>query len=117
MSTLKERVDSFQKAVYDATRASGWDRSNSNSLPEELMHIQSELSEAFEEWRLKHDCLIYTKPEDGLKPYGVPIEFADVLIGLFYNAERMGFSLWDALEIKVAYNSTRDYGLEGRQLH
>jgi hypothetical protein len=51
------------------------------------------------------------------KPTGVPIEFADVLIGLFYNAELHDFDLLDAVEIKHQFNLKRSYIDEGRQLH
>jgi hypothetical protein len=51
------------------------------------------------------------------KPTGVPIELADVLIGMFYIAERFGFDLLGATEIKHRYNLFRSYEAEGRRLH
>lgn len=51
------------------------------------------------------------------KPTGIPAEFGDVLIGMAYNAELHGFSLFGATEIKHLYNLTRSYPAEGRQLH
>lgn len=105
----------IQKDIFDECRAAGWDPLDRNSLAEEIAHLHDELSEAFRALRKYHDCGIYYD-EDG-KPQGVPIEFADVLIGLFYNAQREGFDMWEALDIKRQWNLTRDYRAEDRQLH
>lgn len=104
-----------QRELYDECVSAGWDRTQSNSFPEEIAHLHEEVSEAFRAFRLTHDFRTWI---DGTgKPQGVPIELADVLIGLFYNAELHGFDLWEAVQIKHEYNLTRDYMNEGRQLH
>lgn len=108
--------DALQREIFDETRAMGWDPHDQNSLSEELMHIVSEVAEAFEEIRLGYTTMEIRYDLDG-KPHGVPIELADILIGLFYNAEREGFSLWDALYVKRKWNRERRYDTEGRQLH
>lgn len=116
--TKREFGDQFrrvQRATYDECREANWDPDDKNSLSEELMHIVAEITEAFEQWRLHHRAVIAYEP-DG-KPTGIPIEFADALIGLLYNAQRMGFDLWEALEIKREWNRKRDYVAEGRQLN
>ena len=112
---LKEAMDHLQKVVYKACRDSNWDPNDRNSFPEELTHLHAELSEAFEEWRMYHHCQTYYR-EDG-KPEGVPAEFGDLFIGMLYNAERMGFSLFDGLILKLDWQAQRDYVEEGRQLH
>lgn len=106
----------LQHEVFAETKACGWDPTDMNSLTEELMHMVAELAEAFEHCRLSPDSTLITYEEDG-KPRGVPVEFADVLIGLLFNAEREGFDLFTALEVKRAWNRARDYNAEGRQLH
>jgi len=105
---------SLQRRLFDECETVHWDPDKRNTLAEEIAHLHEEVSEAFREWRLHKDCEI--RYVDG-KPTGVPIEFADVLIGLFYNAELHGFDLLEAVEIKHRYNLTRDYVAEGRQLH
>jgi hypothetical protein len=105
----------LQLELYRETRDCGWEPLLANSLPEELMHLVAEITEAFEDWRRNKHCEIWY--EDSGKPRGIPIEFADVLIGLFYNAEAQGFDLFEALEIKRQWNLGRRYDIEGRQLH
>jgi NTP pyrophosphatase (non-canonical NTP hydrolase) len=101
-------------AMEEAERAH-WDDNLWNSFPEELAHLMAEVSEAFEAWRLYKDFDIHYDP-DGT-PQGVPIEFADVLFGLFYNVGLHGIDMSEALEVKHAFNMGRDYRTEGRQLH
>lgn len=105
----------LQRLLYEECDRAGWDPGRRNTLAEELAHIHEEVSEAFRAWRLYHDTDIHF--DDDGKPQGVPIEFADVIIGLFYNAELHGFDLLEALLVKHRYNQTRDYIAEGRQLH
>jgi hypothetical protein len=112
----RDLLDRLQAVAYTETRESGWDPHDLNSLTEELMHIISEVTEVFEEIRRDpRHFPIYYDP-DG-RPHGVPIEFADVFIGLLYNAERHGFSLATALQIKMGWNRERRYDYEARQLH
>lgn len=92
-----------------------WDDKRRLSFAEELMHLMAEVAEAFEAWRLYKDFDIHYDSE-GI-PQGVPIEFADILLGLFYNVGLHHIDMTEALLIKHAYNTTRDYRAEGRQLH
>lgn len=103
----------LQRRLYEGEAASGW--TPDNSFAEECAHLHEEVSEAFRAWRLRKDAEVWF--DDDGKPQGVPIELADVLIGLFYNAEVLGFDLLEAVEIKHAFNVNRDYQAEGRQLH
>lgn len=105
----------YQRRLYDECVTAGWDAAKRNTFAEEIAHLHEELSEAFRAWRLNKDFRIAYR-EDG-KPEGIPIELADVLIGLFYNAELHGFDLFAAVEEKHQYNLTRNYQAEGRQLH
>jgi hypothetical protein len=105
----------LQRRLYDECITAGWDATDSNTFAEECAHLHEEVSEAFRAWRLYRDGEIHF--DEFGRPEGVPIELADVLIGLFYNAERMGFDLLEAVEVKHRFNLTRDYMAEGRQLH
>jgi NTP pyrophosphatase (non-canonical NTP hydrolase) len=99
-----------QRELFQACRDAQWDPDDKNTFAEEIAHLHEEVSEAFQAFRQYGDAKMgYT--DDG-KP-----EFADVLIGLYYNAERMGFDLDTAVEIKMRYNRQRNYVKEGRQLH
>jgi NTP pyrophosphatase (non-canonical NTP hydrolase) len=101
-------------AMAEAEKAH-WDDPLWNSFAEELAHIMAEVAEAFEAWRLYKDFNIHYD-EYGV-PQGVPIEFADVLLGLFYNVGLHQVDMAHALDVKHLYNMTRDYREEGRQLH
>lgn len=105
----------YQRRLFEECRTAGWDPDLKNTFPEEIAHLHEELSEAFRAFRRNKDFRI-TVDSNG-KPQGVPIELADVLIGLFYNAELHGFDLFAAVEQKHQYNLTRNYIKEGRQLH
>lgn len=105
----------LQRRLFDECETAGWDPDKQNSFAEEIAHLHEEVSEAFREYRRYKNFEVRYQP-DG-KPVGIPIEFADVLIGLFYNAELHGFDLLEAVEIKHRFNLTRSYQAEGRRLH
>lgn len=137
----------FQKQCFDECETAGWDPEKKNSFAEEIAHLHEEVSEAFRAFRNYHDCGVYyvcikcgrtvvmvtDRVQHPLsrhhyspvgndcwgdfKPEGIPIEFADVLIGLFYNAQLHGFDLFEAVSIKHTWNLQRSYEKEGRRLH
>lgn len=109
-------MSDLQKRLFDECETARWDPDKTKTFGDEIAHLHEEVSEAFRAYRLRHDPAAIWIDEDG-KPQGVPIEFADVLIGLFYNAELHGFDLLAAVDQKHAYNLNRDYGAEGRRLH
>lgn len=108
----------LQRRLYDGEKLAGWDPDNANTFAEEIAHLHEEVSEAFRAWRSTKSAVItYADRHDDAKPEGVPVEFADVLIGMFYIAERWGFDLLEAVEIKHQWNLKRSYAAEGRRLH
>ncbi|GAC1391349.1 MAG: hypothetical protein NVSMB46_03540 [Candidatus Saccharimonadales bacterium] len=117
MSELNPEITSgsYQSRLYEECRSAGWDPELRNTFAEEIAHLHEELSEAFRALRQYHDYEIHY--DDNGKPQGIPIELADVMIGLFYNAELHDFDLFNEVEIKHRYNLTRNYVTEGRQLH
>jgi hypothetical protein len=104
-----------QTELFDECETAGWDPDKANTFAEECAHLHEEISEAFREWRLHKDFEV--RYEVSGRPTGIPVELADVLIGLFYNAELHGFDLWEAVAIKHRWNLARSYPGEGRQLH
>jgi hypothetical protein len=80
-----------------------------------LMLIVSEAAEAFEHLRNLRpgepiDQIIY----DGLKPDGVPIEMADIVIRVMDFCETYNINLAKMMRIKMRYNESRPYK-HGRQ--
>lgn len=108
-------MDQLQKECFEECEIAGWDPDRKISFAEEIAHIHSEISEAFEAYRKYHDFEIHYR-EDG-KPEGVLVEFADAMIGMFYNAELNKQDLLEALEEKHQWNLKRSYEKEGRKLH
>jgi NTP pyrophosphatase (non-canonical NTP hydrolase) len=113
--TTPKHLRDYQRRLYEECVAAGWDSTGQNSFPEECAHLHEEISEAFRAFRARKS--FDTWIDNAGKPQGIPAELADVLIGLFYNAELHGFDLWEAVEQKRKYNRTRNYIAEGRQLH
>lgn len=121
-----------------ATAASkGWHMLN-KSVGEDIALMHSELSEALEAYRdgLGVNKVYVTEPaaigmfagtklvpynpdnplHAKLKPEGVPIELADVLIRVFDFCYRHGIDIQQALELKHAYNATRPHLHGGKKL-
>lgn len=90
-----------------------------SKLPERLMLMVSELAEALEEHRTKHppDFVYwvdgnktgeYTPGTDpSVKPEGIPVEIADVIIRAADFCGRYGIDLERAIRLKQAHNETR----------
>jgi hypothetical protein len=111
----QHHFSTLQDQCWEECERAGWDPKKRNSFGDETAHLHEEVSEAFRAYRKTHGFEI-TYDEDG-KPQGVPIEHADVLIGLFYNAELNGYDLLEAVRIKHEYNLQRSYEAEGRRIH
>jgi NTP pyrophosphatase (non-canonical NTP hydrolase) len=108
MKTITEMTDEIRAVNV----AKGW-REKTNSVPEYIALLHSELSEALEAWRTwKLDDA--TAP--GGKPEGVGSEMADVLIRLLDTCDVLGIDLDAEYERKIAYNRTRAYKHGGREI-
>ena len=79
-------------------------------IPEKLMLIVSELSEALEEHRGgRAPTHTYFNPEKPTKPEGIPSELADVMIRVADLAGAFGIDLESAIRAKMAYNASRPH--------
>lgn len=87
------------------------------SIPELLVLVHSELSEALEEHRNgREPTEIYFNPEKPDKPEGIPIEIADAVIRLADLCGQFRIDLAEAIRIKQAYNATRPFKHGGKVL-
>ncbi len=134
--TIKQLVaDSYQNA-----KDKGWhDPGMEKSVGDDIALMHSELSEALEDFREGRGVReVYYQYKSGgivvsvsaleaeemkergdttsLKPCGIPIELADVLIRIFDFAGKHGVDLEAAVEKKMAYNATRPHRHGGKKL-
>ena len=129
MATLNELRDE----AHNTARAKGW-WDEERTFGDLIALCHSELSEALEEYRnsmgitdirftgtLSHVESLVAKPEEravyedynlltgrAIKPLGIPIELADVLIRVFDMAGFYGIDLDEAVKLKLDYNKTRE---------
>lgn len=103
-------LDAIQKVIQKVNEEHGWNEKEIH-VPEALALIHSEISEALEEYRKDPKMPEYYA---GAKPEGFAIELADAAIRMLHLAERLGFSLGEAIAEKVAYNDTRPYRHGGK---
>jgi NTP pyrophosphatase (non-canonical NTP hydrolase) len=111
--------------VYAWCETKGWEPDWNRRFGEEMALVHSEVSEALEAYRLVGCAAFYNDLEGfrtpgdappGVKPEGVPSEFADILIRLLHYAHVHGIDLEAEYERKMAYNRTRVWKHGGRAL-
>jgi NTP pyrophosphatase (non-canonical NTP hydrolase) len=102
------------------------------TIGEEIALMHSELSEALEEHRAGRlpdaffyslkDGRVFDRPEDAgldrldLKPCGIPVELADVLIRVFDFCGKHKIDLARAVREKMIYNDKRPFRHGGKKL-
>lgn len=100
-----------QKAVHQTAVEHGWWEGGEPNIPEKLMLIVSEVSEALEEYRSGRGYQeIYAVDgpyELGDKPEGFGIELADAVIRILDLCEYLEIDLEEAIATKNYYNRTR----------
>lgn len=110
MKTLNELA---AEAHANAVSKGWWDEDR--SFGEIIALIHSEVSEALEFYREGHQPneLLWTGIS-GLKPDGIPAEFADIIIRIFDAAGKYNIDLDRAVEMKMLYNATRPHKHGGK---
>jgi NTP pyrophosphatase (non-canonical NTP hydrolase) len=107
-------LDELCKAAHGASRKAGWwaktHRKDFGLIPEKLLMVHSEISEAVEEYRDGHMCVWF----DNGKPEGVPVEIADAIIRLADICGALGYDIEDVIQRKMAFNATRGHRHNGK---
>ena len=121
-----ERIDSMTiadliRGAHQTAVEKGW-WENDRPFSEGIALMHSELSEALEEWR-KHGMdsqamiypyTVFSEPAGAVKPEGVAVELADVLIRIGDWCGKHNIPLEEALRAKMAYNKTRPHRHGGK---
>ena len=100
--------------AYEIAKAKGF-HSPSPSFPETVALIHSEASEALEAYRNQESWSMRVEDED-MKPEGVVVELADIIIRVCDTAARHKLDLEMAIKAKMIYNETRPIKHGGKLL-
>jgi NTP pyrophosphatase (non-canonical NTP hydrolase) len=114
---MSDTLRQLQAEAWEINEAHGFhDGIDARSFVEKLALIHSEVSEALEEWRAGHAFTeVYYGGVDHLKPEGIPIELADVVIRVLDLAAIYDIDLEDAVLTKMAFNRGRPFRHGGKK--
>jgi NTP pyrophosphatase (non-canonical NTP hydrolase) len=100
-------LDYMQQNAHENSKVHGfWDENQ--DIPTRLMLIVTEVAEAMEEYREDGGDIKRTRFREDGKPEGFPSELADIIIRVGDLAEFLGISLSKEIELKHAFNQTRE---------
>jgi len=106
-------ISEYMTEAHATAVEKGWWQDGDRNFGEQIALMHSELSEALEHYReygLDPKFMMFDDGDfDPVKPDGIAVEFADLLIRLFDTCERYHIPLESALQVKMKYNKTRPF--------
>lgn len=117
---VEDQIDALAAECYRVAGEHGW-WEEERTFGEVIALMHSELSEALEEYRDGRSKMeihyVESQTDYGavtMKPEGIAVELADVLIRIFDFCGRYNVPLGRALVEKMAYNESRPYRHGGK---
>lgn len=105
----------LQNEAWRIAEDTGWHEGRQIEFGEFIALCHSELSEALEVYRRTGEAGIVniqsleTETYGEVKPEGIPIELADVIIRILDYCETKGIPMWQAIEMKMNFNEIRSH--------
>lgn len=117
-------LNNMRDMVHRLAKEKGWwEEGETRTFVETIMLVVTECAEAVEDFRNGKDLdLTYVSPSGifnttaPLKPEGIPIELADIIIRVLDIAGRWNIDIGKAFVDKHEYNKTREYRHGGKRL-
>lgn len=106
------RIKDIMKEVHAIAVSKGW-YEGGKPIPEALLMIHSEVSEATEDLRVGR---MSTQFRGDGKPEGFATELADIVIRVFDTAEHLGIDLEKEIRQKSDFNRSRPHRHGGKAL-
>lgn len=130
-----QTLDDLTQEVYKTAVDKGW-WDNPRTMTELLMLVVTECAEGVEEVRNNHEptevyfngtahsavsyprggSLLFDRDGVAIKPEGLPIELADIIIRVLDIAGHHHIDIEEAMTLKMAYNATRPHRHGGKAL-
>lgn len=109
-------IQGWQRVIHEYAKDKGWWDKPVN-VAAKVMLMATEVHEAFDEWRNNHPLTeVYYEGGRPMKPEGVPVELADVVIRVLDFCEWAGIDMQAVMTEKHAYNLTRAYRHGGKRV-
>jgi NTP pyrophosphatase (non-canonical NTP hydrolase) len=107
---MAKTINQLVIEAHETAKEKGW-YDQPTTFGDQIANMHAELSEAWEDFRNGKEMKVIQLDlsSDRVKPLGIPIELADVVIRIFDTCGYYGINLEEAIKVKLEYNKTRPY--------